>query len=234
MRVLGLINARGGSKGVPRKNLKPLHGRPLIAYTIEAGLHAKRIDRLVVSTDDEEIAEVSRSCGAEVPFMRPDSLAQDSSVQIDAVKHALLALEEADDHFDVVAVLQPTCPLRRAEDIDAAITLMDDDNVDSVITVTNDASRHPYVMYWERQDGTLEAMVKADAAGTLRQDFPVVWCRNGAVYAVRTQIVLERNSLYGDCVMGSPMPVERSANIDSPLDWVVTEAFMAYLNVHEG
>ena len=120
-KILALIPARGGSKGIPRKNIIGLCGRPLIGYTIEAGLKSRYIDTVMVSTDDREIAEVSRACGAEVPFLRPAELASDTAKTIDAVLHAVRTLREAGKAFDVLVLLQPTEPLRTAEDIDAAL-----------------------------------------------------------------------------------------------------------------
>lgn len=229
MRVLGLINARLGSTGIPGKNIKSLRGKPLIAYAIEAGLAAKRIDQVVVSTDGPEIAEVAAAHGADVPFMRPAELAAYDTPQIDVVKHALAALEEAGDRFDAVAILQPTCPLRRAIDIDNALQLMEERGADTVITVSDVAGRHPLTMYTEVEDHTIVPLMESNPAGVMRQQFPVVWWRNGAVYGVKTSIIMERNSLYGDKVIGSPMPLERTANIDEPFDWVMTELLMDYL-----
>ncbi|MDA7675849.1 acylneuraminate cytidylyltransferase family protein [Akkermansiaceae bacterium] len=229
MRVLGLINARQGSTGIPGKNIKPLRGKPLIAYAIEAGLAARRIDRVVVSTDSAEIAEVAIASGADVPFLRPGKLAQYDSPQIDAIRHALMTLEEEGDAYDVVAILQPTCPLRRAEDIDRALELMEAGAADTVITVTDVAGWHPLTMYTETEVETLRPLIDANPAGVMRQTFPKVWWRNGAVYAIKSSVILEQNSLYGEKVMGSPMPMNRSSNIDEPNDWIMTEIMMDYL-----
>ena len=229
VRFLGLINARGGSRGIPRKNVKELAGKPLIAWTIEAARDSRRLDRLVVSTEDQEIAEVAGRFGADVPFMRPPELASDTALQIDAIRHALQTLGDAGDAYDGVTVLQPTCPLRRTEDIDGALDLFQAATADTVISVTAVQGQHPLTMYTRSDDGTLSALFESDGAGVLRQEFPVTWWRNGAIYVVRTSLVLERRSLYGPRLFGYPMPPERSANIDEPLDWVIAEAMIERL-----
>ena len=232
MRTLGLINARGGSKGVPRKNIKELCGKPLIVYTIEAALASKSIDRLVVSTDDEEIADIARKWGADVPFMRPDHLASDTALQINAVQHALATLAENGDEFDRVVILQSTCPLRTADDIDSALELMDTTNADTVISVMLADGQHPITMY-EEHDGELTPLLEASGRGVLRQEFPNIWWRNGAVYGIKTSVVMVDDTLYGSKIVGAPMPAERSVNIDSPLDWLVAEAFINHFKIND-
>ncbi|HLE57406.1 MAG TPA: acylneuraminate cytidylyltransferase family protein, partial [Rhodothermia bacterium] len=144
-RVLAVIPARGGSKGVPRKNLVQLCGRPLIAYTIEAGLSAKSVSRLVVSTEDEEIASVARSLGADVPFIRPATLATDAAQSLPVVQHAVQAVEEFEGApYEVIVMLQPTTPLRTADDIDSAVTLLLESGADSVVSVVDVGGHHPY------------------------------------------------------------------------------------------
>jgi CMP-N,N'-diacetyllegionaminic acid synthase len=226
MRVLGLINARGGSKGIPGKNWKLLGGRPLIAYAIEAGLNSSRIGRTVVSTDHPEIADIARQAGADVPFMRPAELAEDKTLQIDVIRHAIDTLAQQGDDYDAVCVLQPTCPLRSPQDVDGALELMERERADTVITVTDVGGYHPATYYRRKDDGLIEPLMASPGAGVLRQNFEQIWWRNGAVYAIRTEVVCERRSLYGDRVFGYPMPRERSVNIDEPLDWVVAEALL--------
>ena len=229
MRFLGLINARGGSRGIPRKNVKQLAGKPLIAWTIEAARESRRLARLVVSTDDQEIAEIARRWGANVPFMRPPELASDTALQIDAIRHALQTLSDAGEAYDAVTVLQPTCPLRRTADIDGALDLFRCVEADTVISVMAVQGQHPLTMYTRSDDGTLSALFEADQAGVLRQEFPAVWWRNGAIYVIRTSLVLEGCSLYGPRLFGYRMPAERSVNIDEPADWVIAEAMIEQL-----
>src|SRR5438105_3691856 len=134
MKVLGVIPARGGSKGVPRKNTRLLCGKPLLQYTAEAALLSRRLSRVILSTGDDEIAQVGRGCGLDVPFMRPRELAQDDTPMLPVVLHAVLWLEEQGDTYDAVCLLQPTNPLRRAEDIDGAIGLLQQGGADSAVT----------------------------------------------------------------------------------------------------
>ncbi|MEP6903238.1 MAG: acylneuraminate cytidylyltransferase family protein, partial [Actinomycetota bacterium] len=135
MKVLGLIPARGGSKGVPRKNIRLLNGKPLLAYTAETALQCKTLARVILSTEDAEIADVGRTCGLDVPFMRPLELAQDSTPSLNVVRHALLTLQANGEDFDAICLLQPTNPLRRADDIDACVELLIRTKADSVISV---------------------------------------------------------------------------------------------------
>lgn len=227
-RILGLINARGGSKGIPRKNIKPLLGKPLIAYAIQSGLDAKKIDKLVVSTEDPEIADIAKYYGACVPFIRPGHLASDVALQIDVIKHALIELQNLGEMFDIVVILQPTCPLRIAADVDGALSLMEKTEADTVISVTQVQGFHPMTMYTQGPGGTLSPLIGSSRAGVLRQQFPIIWWRNGAIYALRTRVILEQGLLYGDQIYGYPMPPERSANIDEPIDWIITEAMLSH------
>lgn len=228
MRALGLINARGGSKGIAGKNIKLLDGVPLISYSVMAGLAASSIARVIVSTDDEKIAAVAREYGAEVPFMRPADLATDKSLQIDAIIHAIQTLEEGGDFFDIVVILQPTCPLRTAEDIEGALKLMHDTDADTVISVMQVTGQHPLTMYTEDAQGMLRPILPADPAGVLRQEFPKVLWRNGAIYAAKRSIIMQTRSLYGSRIAGYEMPEERSANIDGPVDWLMAETLLKY------
>jgi CMP-N,N'-diacetyllegionaminic acid synthase len=226
MRVLGLICARGGSKGVPRKNVRPLLGIPLIAYAIAAGRESRLVDRVVVSTDDEEIADVAKKHGADVPFSRPPELARDDSIQIDAIRHAIGWLNDHGDHCDVIALLQPTSPLRRAEDVDGAIQSLLDTGADSVISVMRVEHGHPKTLYRKSESNRVTPMIETDPAGTLRQDFEDYYWRNGAVYVMRHDVVMRQRSLYGADVRGYEMPPERSVNIDGPLDWLLAETLL--------
>ena len=233
IKVLGLINARGGSKGVPRKNIKLLGGKPLISWSIKAGLKSKYINKLVVSTDDSEIAEVSRSFGAEVPFMRPKELASDSSLQIDSIKHAISFLEDEGEYFDIILLLQPTTPLRKTFDIDSSLELLIEKNADTVISVTDVGGRHPATCYEPLKDKKIVPYFKSDERGVLRQEFkPILW-RNGAIYATKRNVIIDNNSLYGKSIVGYKMGEERSFNIDSQFDWNLTEAYIKYRNLLE-
>jgi CMP-N,N'-diacetyllegionaminic acid synthase len=224
MKVLGLIPARGGSKGVPRKNIRHLHGKPLLGYTAEAALQSRRLTRVVLSTEDDEIANVGRQYGLDVPFLRPQNLAMDSSPTLDVVIHALKSLDEAGDTFDSVCLLQPTNPFRRTVDIDNCIELFERSGADSVISVLPvPAEYNPGWVYWQDEEGRLLISTGDDEPVTRRQDLPNAYHRDGSVYVTRTETILARNSLYGDCVLGYEMSPEFSVNIDTEEDWLKAE-----------
>lgn len=229
MKILGLVNARGGSKGVPGKNIKPLGGKPLIAWSIGAGLGSRLLSKVVVSTDCEKIAAAAREAGAEVPFLRPAELATNTAKQIDAVIHAVKFMEDRDGRYDYVCILQPTCPLRSSEDIDGALDLLTSSDADSVITVTDVGGRHPMTLYRKGADSCISPYLTSDGAGVLRQNFEDLYWRTGGVYAMKRDIVVERRSLYGDDVRGYEVPEERCFNIDGPFDWALCEAYVGYL-----
>jgi CMP-N-acetylneuraminic acid synthetase len=225
-RVLGIVGARGGSKGIPRKNVRSLCGKPLIAYAIEAARAAKQITRCIVSTDDPEIMDVARRWGADVPFQRPAEFATDASLQVDALIHAVATLsEQGDADYDVVAVIQPTSPLRTATDIDRAIEHMTATGADSVFTVAPIGNVYPYLMCTLDGDRPV-AYVDQPKILNNRQAYPQAYIRNGAVYAVRRDVLLSRRTLIGDDCRAIVMPAERSVNLDSPLDWRLAEMLL--------
>ena len=224
MEVLGVIPARGGSKGIPRKNLAPLGGRPLIAYTCEAARESRRLTRVVVSTDDEEIASVARRLGVEVPFLRPASLAADGTPMVDVLVHVVTTFESRDAYRPAaVVLLQPTSPFRRGGHVDAAVDLLESSGADSVVSVI--AVPHQFTpSSLMRLDG--DRLVRWDeaAAPTRRQDKPNLFARNGpAVLAVRTRVLLEQHALYGADTRGLPMTREDSIDIDDTFDLEVAE-----------
>src|SRR5262249_45706679 len=220
MKVLGLIPARGGSKGMPRKNIRLMRGKPLLQYTAEAALSARLIDRVILSTDDEEIAEVGRSCGLEVPFLRPPQLAEDSTPTLPVIQHALRWMEANVERFDAVCLLQPTNPLRRAEHIDACIELLERTNADAVVTVLPvPAEYNPHWVYFEEQNGLLRLSTGEVNPIPRRQELPPAFHREGSVYATRRDVLINENSLYGRRVIGHLMDPQQSANIDNQDDW---------------
>lgn len=201
MDVLALIPARGGSKALPRKNVLPLAGRPLIAHSIEHALAAETVTRTIVSTDDNEIAEVSRTAGAEVPFMRPAELAQDDSPDLDAFRHALMWLEENERYRpELVVHLRPTHPIRRPERIDEAVrAIAADPSADSLRSVSW-PEQTPYKM-WRVAGGYLEPILEVegvpDAHSRPRQLLPEIWWQNGYVDVIRPRTILELDSMTG-------------------------------------
>lgn len=222
-RVLGLICARGGSKGIPGKNLTHLAGKPLIVHTIEAARQATRLDRVVVSTDSEDIATSARMHGAEVPFLRPAELAADDTPGIAPVLHGLRWLAEHQSyHAQFVMLLQPTSPLRTAEDINAAVELLDNAQADAVVSVTR-AAQHPYWHKRVRDDGTLAPFLDVGVTPTQRQNLPPAYALNGAIYLCRSKTLLARESFYADRTLAYVMPEERSLDIDTPWDLYLAE-----------
>jgi CMP-N-acetylneuraminic acid synthetase len=230
IKTVGLITARGGSKSIPQKNVKPLAGKPLIAWTIEAALRAQRLSRVIVSTDDEEIARVAREWGAEVPFMRPVELAQDDSPHLDVIRHALRWLEaEEESEPEYLMLLQPTSPLRTTADIDASIILAELREADAVISVcqTHD---HPYLSKQITPDGKLLDFVEKPRGYLPRQKLPPAYSLNGAIYVVRRDVLMERDDWYTDRTFAYIMPPERSLDIDSPWDLHLVELILRDLN----
>lgn len=229
-KVLGIILARGGSKGIPRKNIKLLCGRPLITYTIDAALKAGTIDRLVVSTDDAEIADIAREAGAEVPFLRPAEYATDRSSCIQAIHHAMDFLLQNEGYFpDVIAFLPPTSPLRTSEQIDDAVRLLWSSGFDSVVTIypTHD---HPYDIYTLGKDKQLVEIMRSSNKAVCRQDLP-------EYYAYTQAIILSLSKYIRKCTIsdlefnlqslaGLTIDRESAWDIDTPSDFFIAESLM--------
>jgi N-acylneuraminate cytidylyltransferase len=228
--VLALIPARGGSKGIPRKNVRLVAGKPLIAYSIDHALQARRITRTIVSTDDAEIAEVARAHGAEVPFLRPPELAEDESPDLEAFLHALDWLRDKEGYEpELVVHLRPTCPVRRSETIDAAIAaLVDDPSADSLRSVSP-PHQTPYKM-WRIADGYLEPLLTvpgiAEPYNEPRQALPATWSHNGYVDVIRTSCLREQRSMTGRRILGFEM-VEQVADVDYEEDIAAAERLLA-------
>lgn len=218
--MIAIIPARGGSKGLPGKNIRPLNGKPLIAYAVEAALKAKHIDRVIISTDDEEIARVAVLYGAELPFMRPAELASDTAMAVDNYIYTVGRLEEESGKtIDAFVVLQPTSPLRIAEDIDGAVELFEQKKADSVISYTQEAhpiSWHKYLDDEGRFIDILDANIKN------RQDNRISYYPNGAVYVFRTSMIRNRK-YYTEKSYAYIMPRTRSVDIDFIEDFEYAE-----------
>lgn len=220
--VLGIIPARGGSKGIKNKNIVFLARKPMIAYTIEAAREARLLSRCIVTTDSELIAEVSREHGAEVPFIRPEYLARDETPTLPVIHHALDMLGES---YDAVLILQPTSPFRSALDIDTAIEMMaQTPEADSVISVVRVGDNHPARMKSIRDGWLIDPPFAEQTEGQRRQDLPALYLRNGAIYLTRTSVIREQNSLKGSKSLAYVMPELRSVNIDNEIDLLFAEA----------
>jgi CMP-N-acetylneuraminic acid synthetase len=231
--VVGLITARGGSKSVPRKNVAPIGGKPLIAWTIEAALKSRALSRVIVSTDDDEIATVARRWGAEVPFMRPVELAQDDSSHVSVLLHALCWLEAKEGYRpEYLMILQPTSPFRTAADIDAAIQLAHERDADAVVAVTETAA-HPYLTRKLAQSGVLVEFITHDIPYTQRQALPAAYAINGAIFLNRCDSLQTERTIYPEGMLGYVMPQERSVEIDTPWDMHVAGLIMNDLLAQE-
>jgi len=219
MRVLGIVPARGGSKGIPGKNVRPLGGKPLLVHTAEAALAARRLSRVVLTTDDERIAEIGRGCGLEVPFLRPAELAMDDTPTLPVLQHAVTELEKKGDRFDAVCLLQPTSPFRRAGDIDGCIELLETEGLDAVVSVLPVPPEHnPHWVYFRDREGLLRLATGEDQPIPRRQELPPAFHRDGSVYVTRRDVLMEENSLYGRR-LGGFLADSRSVNLDTPADW---------------
>jgi CMP-N-acetylneuraminic acid synthetase len=228
MNILGVIPARGGSKSVPRKNIALVHGKPLLAYTIQAAQGSQRITHFVVSSEDPEIIAVAKRYGAPVPFERPAELAADESPTLPVVQHALREMEMLEGiAFDYIVLLQPTTPLRLPEDIDAAVDKLIGTGADSVISVCDVGAYHPARMRQIVDDRLVELPIREPKEMLRRQDLPPVYIRNGAVYAVKREVVIEHNSMVGQVSRPYIMPDERSINVDSELDLLLAEILLS-------
>jgi CMP-N-acetylneuraminic acid synthetase len=223
--VLGVVPARGGSKGIPHKNLTTLAGRPLLAYTVNAVRRSRRLSRCIISTDDANIADAARALGLEVPFLRPPELASDDAPMLPVLQHAAREIANAGWAVDAVVLLQPTSPLRGAEHIDAAIDLLESTGADSVVSVVEVPHQFNPVSVMCLEDGRLRPFVDGPLI-TRRQDKPKVFARNGpAVLAVRTR-VLESGSLYGDDCRPLVMTAAESLDIDGPEDLALADVLL--------
>lgn len=227
-RPLYIIPARGGSKGIPHKNIKPLAGRPLIAYSIDVARElCPEQDRIILSTDDPAIADTARSLGLKVDYMRPADLATDSSGSREVMLDAMDWADARGIAYDCVVLLQPTSPLRTADDVRAALELYTP-QVDMVVSV-EPAACNPYYNCFETDaDGFLH-ISKGDGLLTRRQDAPPAWTYNGAVYVINPQSLHAMPMGSFGRRVPSPMPAERSIDLDTPRDWAVAEAIMSTL-----
>jgi len=220
---LAIIPARGGSKGVLRKNIRTVAGKPLIAWTIEAAQKSLLLDRLILSSDDEEIISVASALGCDVPFVRPAELARDDTPGIDPVLHALAALPEK---YDYVVLLQPTSPLRSSEDIDAGIRFCLKQSAKCCVSVVESA-KHPYWMFTMDMNEHLLPVIPAEERPTRRQDLPQAYVLNGALYIAECQWLAEHKSFISTETIGCEMPTERSFDIDSELDLSIVDFLLA-------
>lgn len=228
MSIVALIPARGGSKGIPGKNIASCGGKPLIAHTILAAREAAGIDRVLVSTDDDNIAAVALDWGAEVPFRRPESLSGDEVPMIGVLQHALSWLESAREQVDALVLLQPTSPLRRAAHIDGALGLFLQHRPTSVVSIVEVPHRFHPMSVLKLEQGYLSPYLENAAAPARRQEKPPVFARNGPAILVSTPAAIRSGTLYGDRCMAYPMPHRESIDIDDPEDLELANLLMQH------
>lgn len=230
--TISLIPARGRSKAIPRKNIVPLAGKPLIAHSIEYSLSCSQVERTIVSTDDPEIAEIARKYGAEVPFTRPAELAQDDTPDFPVFYHALNWLRENEGFCpDFIVQLRPTTPLRPQTMIGNALKMLIDDKQADCVRSVREPSCSPYKM-WEKENGYLKPLIKFEKGETYnlpRQRLPEVFFHDGLLDVIRSSTVLEKKSVTGDKIL--PITAEASfwvVDIDNPIDLVMAETFIKH------
>ena len=224
-RILAIIPARGGSKGLPGKNIKELCGKPLIVWTIEQAKSCSYIDRTVVSTDNDNIAEVAKKYGAEVPFMRPPELASDTALTIDVIFHAINWLKKHEDfRSEYIMLLQPTSPLRAVVDIEGAIQILKE-NARAVVSVC-ETSHHPWWSNILPEDGNMKDFLRPQIINKRRQDLPVFYQLNGAIYLADTAYLRKHNGFLGPNTFAYKMPKNRSVDIDSELNLKLAQVLL--------
>jgi CMP-N-acetylneuraminic acid synthetase len=228
MKIVAFIFARGGSKGLPGKNIRPLNGKPLIAWSIEQALSVERIDRVIVSTDSDEIAAIAETYGADVPFVRPANLATDESPEWLAWRHGLEYLKrETGAMPEFIVSLPATAPLRLTSDINDCIDEYAKGSAEVVITVT-EARRSPYFnMVTETQSGNYELLIAPQLAVGRRQDAPMVYDMATVCYVVKSEFVMSCNSIFEGRVRGVRVPIERAIDIDTLLDFQIAEVLLS-------
>ncbi len=226
-RVLGVIPARGGSKGVPKKNIRVLDGQPLIVYTIQASLACPLITDLVLTTDDPEIQRIALDAGCQAPFLRPPELATDLALAIPTIQHAVAEMESLGNaKYDVVVMLQPTTPLRATEDLSAALARLLASDASGIVSIVDVDNWHPMKMKCLEGD-FLVNYADPPVENPPRQILPPVYIVNGAIYATRRDVLMNGNTFTGSQCLGFLMPPERSVNIDTELDFLAAEHFLA-------
>ena len=229
MKNIGIITARSGSKGLPDKNILDLNGHPLMYYTIKAALKSGCFDTVMVSTDSEKYADIAKSCGAEVPFLRSEELSSDTAGSWDVVREVLTQYKVMGNSFDYVALMQPTSPLRNAEDIKNSFKMLSSDNVHTVVSVTE--VEHPVQWcFTMSESGSMKTYAASPYNQMRRQDLETHYRENGAIYIVNASKILNRDyNYYGDNCYGYVMSGERSMDIDSRMDFMLANIYQKNL-----
>ena len=227
MNILAVIPARGDSKSIPRKNIVKVNGKPLISYTISAALEVDCLTDIVVSTEDHEIAEISKELGAQVPFIRPLSLASDDAQSFPVIEHALQFMEKVRGFkYDAILMLQPTSPLRTSKHINDSIDLFNSQKCDSVVSIASVGGNHPLRMKRLEGNKLVNYIDQGFWDMRPRQILPDVYIRNGAIYLIRRDVIIEQSQLIGTGCLGYVMNDIESVNIDTPIDLMVAELLL--------
>jgi CMP-N-acetylneuraminic acid synthetase len=225
LRTIAFIFARGGSKGVPGKNIKPLDGKPLIAHSIDIARSCAGIETVIVSTDDAAIAAAAREHGAEAPFLRPAELATDASPEWLAWRHAIEWVRKDRGDFDVFLSLPPTSPFRNVQDVESCIRALTEDPAADIAITVKDAHRSPYFnMVALDSQGYADLVIKPTASITRRQDAPAVYDITTVAYAARPSFILKANGIFEGRIKTVKVPPERALDIDTPYDFLLAEA----------
>lgn len=219
-KILAIIPARGGSKGIPGKNIKLLGGKPLLEYTVDSARESLLLSRVILSSDDKAIINLAKSIGLEVPFVRPAHLATDLSGSLEVVQHALTFFKDNGALFDAVCLLQPTTPFREKGSIDAAIQQFIDKKFDSLVSVREvPAEFNPHWVFEADESGCLQIATGEKEIIKRRQELPVAYFRDGSIYLTKTEVILKQESLYGDTIGYIISKNKQFVNLDTPEDW---------------
>ena len=227
MRVLAIIPARGGSKGVPGKNIKLLSGKPLIEYTTQVALQSKLLTKVLVSSDDDKIIEVAKNTGVEVPFKRPSNLSEDATPTLPVIKHALAYYKNIGEEFDAICLLQVTSPFRTVDFLDNALQKFINEGADSLVSVQK--VPHEYNPHWTfelNEEGNLKIATGEEKIISRRQELPIAYHRDGSIYITKTNVIEKQNSLYGKSIAYIESDKDLYVNIDTMEDWGKAELLL--------
>jgi len=224
-KILGIIPARGGSKGIPGKNIRLLNGKPLIYYTVEAARASELIDRLILTTDSPEIAEIGKSLGVDAPFLRPPELAQDDTPMLPVLEHAIQHVESGGWQPEIIVLLQPTAPLRRGEHIRLAVNMLMESKCDSVVSVVEVPRHYVPDFVLKIEEGKLKPFLDAPLV-TRRQDARPAFSRDGTIYVFWRDMFFEKHTIYGDDCRPILIPDHESCNLDTMMDWQEAERML--------
>jgi CMP-N,N'-diacetyllegionaminic acid synthase len=228
--VIAIIPARGGSKGLPGKNIRPLLGKPLIGWSIEQAFASKYIDEVVVSSDCAEIIELSRKFGANVPFKRPAKLASDNSTTIDVLIHCLDWFEEKNKSFDILVLLEPTSPIREVSDIDNSLRILISKEQGSVVSVCKTEGQNPAFCFKKNDDSKINPYLEIQPTNLRRQEIEPVYFLDGTIYSSFTSSLRNQKSFYHNCTFGFEVPKWKSLEIDDIVDFSMVESVMRHIN----